>query len=160
MTTLAVRANDFLAERRIALVGVSRDPRDLSRSLFRELRGRGYEVVPVHPELDSVEGVPCARRVQDVRPPVGGALLMTPPAATDTVVRDCAEAGVRHVWMHRGAGRGAVSEAAVGWCREHDIEVVDGACPFMFRPGAGFVHRTHGFLAKLFRRHPAQRAAC
>ena len=82
--------------------------------------GRGYEVVPVHPQLASVEGVPCARRVQDVTPPVAGALLMTPPAATETVVRDCAEAGVRRVWMHRGAGRGAVSEAAVAWCREHD----------------------------------------
>jgi len=51
MTTLAVRASDFLAQRRIALVGVSRDPRDLSRALFRELRGRGYDVVPVHPQL-------------------------------------------------------------------------------------------------------------
>jgi len=159
MTTLAVVANDFLGQRRIALVGVSRDPRDLSRSLFRELRGRGYDVVPVHPVLESVDQVACARRLQDVRPPVGGALLMTPPAATDQVVRDCAEAGVRHVWMHRGAGRGAVSPAAVAYCRDHGIAVVEGACPFMFLPGAGFVHRTHGFFARLLGRHPAQRAA-
>jgi predicted CoA-binding protein len=159
MTTLAAVANDFLGQRRIALVGVSRDPRDLSRSLFRELRGRGYDVVPVHPLLDSVDGVPCARRLQDVRPPVDGALLMTPPAATDQVVRDCAEAGVTRVWMHRGAGRGAVSPTAVAYCHEHGIAVVEGACPFMFLPGAGFVHRTHGFFARLFGRHAAQRAA-
>jgi predicted CoA-binding protein len=159
MTTLAVRANDFLGQHRIALVGVSRDPRDLSRSLFRELRGRGYDVVPVHPVLDSVDGVPCARRLQDVRPPVDGALLMTPPAATELVVRDCAEAGVARVWLHRGAGRGAVSPAAVAYCREHGIAVVEGACPFMFLPAAGLVHRTHGFFARLFGRHPAQRTA-
>jgi predicted CoA-binding protein len=159
MTTLAVHANDFLGQRRIALVGVSRDPRDLSRTLFRELRGRGYDVVPVHPTLDSADGVACARRLQDVQPPVDGALLMTPPAATDQVVRDCAEAGVTRVWMHRGAGRGAVSPTAVSYCHEHGIAVVDGACPFMFLPGAGFVHRTHGFFARLFGRHPARRAA-
>jgi uncharacterized protein len=159
MTTLAVRANDFLAQRRIALVGVSRDPKDLSRSLFRELRARGYDVIPVHPELVSVDGVTCARRLQDVTPKVDGALLMTPPAATDRVVRDCAEAGVARVWMHRGAGRGAVSPAAVSFCRDRGIAVVDGACPFMFLPGAGFVHRTHGFFARLFGRHPESRAA-
>jgi predicted CoA-binding protein len=159
MTTLAVHANDFLAARRIALVGVSRDPRDMSRALFRELRQRGYDVVPVHPEVASVDGVPCARKLQDVHPAVDGALLMTPPAATERVVRDCAEAGVARVWMHRGAGRGAVSRAAVAFCRERGIAVVDGACPFMFLPDAGLVHRTHGFLARLFGRHPGSRAA-
>ena len=159
MTTQAMVANDFLGQRRIALVGVSRDPRDLSRTLFRELRGRGYDVVPVHPTLDSADGVPCARRLQDVQPPVDGALLMTPPAATEQVVRDCAEAGVARVWMHRGAGRGAVSPTAVAYCRDHGIAVVEGACPFMFLPEAGFVRRTHGFFARLFGRHPAKAAA-
>ena len=159
MTTLAVRANEFLGQQRIALVGVSRDPRDLSRALFKELRTRGYDVVPVHPSLESVDGVPCARRLQDVHPRPDGALLMTPPLVTDRVVRDCAEAGITRVWMHRGAGQGAVNPVAVSYCRDHRIAVVDGACPFMFLRGAGFVHRTHGFLARLFGRHPAQRAA-
>jgi predicted CoA-binding protein len=159
MTSLAVRANDFLGQRRIALVGVSRDPRDLSRALFKELRARGYDVVPVHPTLESVDGVPCARRLQDVHPRVDGALLMTPPLVSDRVVRDCSEAGVTRVWMHRGAGQGAVNPVAVSYCRDHGISVVDGACPFMFLPRAGLVHRTHGFLARLFHRHPAQRAA-
>jgi predicted CoA-binding protein len=159
MTTLAVRANEFLAQRRIALVGGSRDPWDLSRTLFRELRQRGYDVVPVHPTLESVDGVPCAGRLQDVSPPVDGALLMTPPAATDRVVRDCAEARVPRVWMHRGVGQGAVNPLAVGYCRDHGIAVVAGACPFMFLPKAGLVHRTHGFLARLLGHHPGRHAA-
>lgn len=158
MTTLAVVANDFLGQRRIALVGVSRDPRDLSRSLFRELRSRGYDVVPVHPSLESVDGVSCVRRLQEIAPPVDGALLMTPPAVTDHVVRDCKEAGVTRVWMHRGAGRGAVSPTAVAYCHDHGLAVVAGACPFMFLPQAGFLHRTHGFFARLFGRHPAHAA--
>jgi len=94
-----------------------------------------------------------------VSPAVDGALLMTPPAATEQVVRDCVEAGVARVWMHRGAGRGAVSPAAVAFCRERGIAVVEGACPFMFLPGAGLVHRAHGALARLFGRHPGSHAA-
>jgi predicted CoA-binding protein len=159
MTTLAVRASEFLAQRRIALVGVSRDPKDLSRALFRELRQRGYDVVPVHPELAAVDGVPCVRRLQDASPGVDGALVMTPPAETERVVRDCVEAGVARVWMHRGAGPGAVSAPAVAYCRERGMAVVDGACPFMFLPGAGFGHRAHGFVLRCFGRHPGTRAA-
>ncbi len=139
----------FLASKRLAVVGVSRDPRDFSRRLFRALKERDYEVVPVNPWGGEIEGEPCVGRLQDVRPPVDGALLMTPPAVTDAVVRDCAEAGVRRIWMHRGAGRGAVSPTAVAFCRSNGIEVVAGECPFMFLPGAGFVHRLHGFLRRL-----------
>jgi predicted CoA-binding protein len=157
--TQAVLAREFLAQRRIAFVGVSRDSRDLSRALFRELRQRGYDLVPVHPELASVDGVPCAKRVQEIQPPVDGAPLMTAPAVTDRVVRDCAEAGVTRVFMHQGVGPGAVSPAAVAFCHEHCIDVVEGACPFMLLPGAGWIHRAHGLAARLLGHHPSQRVA-
>jgi predicted CoA-binding protein len=157
--TQALLAQDFLSRRRIALVGVSRDARDLSRAIFRELRTRGYDVVPVHPEMSVLEGVPCARRVQDIQPPVDGALLMTPPPVTETVVRDCAAAKVPRIWMHQGVGPGAVSPQAVAFCREHGIAVVEGACLLMLLPGAGWIHRTHGGLARLLGHHPSQRVA-
>jgi predicted CoA-binding protein len=151
--------DEFLRLRRIALVGVSRDPRDLSRAVFKELRRRGYDVVPVHPGIGDLEGVRVFPGVREVAPPVDGALLMTPPPATEEVVRDCAAAGISRVWMHRGVGRGAVSDAAIAFCHERGIAVVEGACPFMFLPRAGFVHRTHGFFARLFGHHPDRRAA-
>jgi hypothetical protein len=143
----------------MAQVGASRDPRDLSRAVLRELRRRGYDVVPVHPGIGELEGVQVFGRVGEIDPPVEGALLMTPPHATEEVVRECAAAGISRVWMHRGVGRGAVSEAAVAFCHERGIAVVEGACPFMFLPRAGFVHRSHGFFARLFGSHPEKRAA-
>jgi uncharacterized protein len=139
-------AAEFLAHKRIAMVGVSRDPRDFSRGLLRELRQRGYDVVPVNSQGGEVDGKPCARRVQEITPPVEGALLMTPPSASEGVVRDCAEAGVPRVWLFRGGGTGAVSEAAVTACRERGLSVVEGACPYMFLPHPGLVHRVHGWL--------------
>jgi predicted CoA-binding protein len=151
MNMRAVRANDFLAQRRLAVVGVSRDPHDFSRGLFRELLRRGYDLVPVNPAGGVVEGLPCARRVQDVQPPVDGALLMTPAGRAEQVVRDCADAGIPRVWLHRGIGPGAMSDAAVSLCREKGIAVVDGECPYMFLPASGLVHRTHGFFRRLAR---------
>jgi predicted CoA-binding protein len=150
---------DFLAQRRIAVVGVSRDPKDFSRGLFRELARRKYDVVPINPSVSQIEGMLSFSQVQDLRPPPDGVLIMTPPQAALQVIRDCAEAGVRRVWLHRGAGTGAVSEEAVALARDLGIAVVAGACPYMFLPGTGMVHRAHGGLLKLLHRHPTQRAA-
>ena len=141
-------AEDFLAQKRLAVVGVSRHPKDFSRGLFRELWRRGYDVVPVNPQADEVDGRRCFAQVQDIAPPVEGALLMTTPQVTEAVVRDCAAAGIGRVWMHQGAGVGAVSAAAVEFCQERGIRVVAGYCPYMFLPKAAWFHRLHGWLRR------------
>lgn len=143
------RIEDFLSHKRLALVGVSRNPQDFSRGLFREFCRRGYDMVPVSPNLSDVDGRACYGRVQEVTPPVDGVLLMTPPAVTEQVVQDCAEAGVERVWMFRGGGRGAVSASAIQFCEAKNIGVVPGECPYMFFRDAGFIHRAHGFIRQL-----------
>lgn len=153
MTTIQ-NIQDFLSLKRLAVVGVSRNPRDFTRTLFRELQGRGYDVVPVNPNLSEVEGLPCLPHVQDVSPPVEGALLLTQPSVTDLVVRECAQAGVRRVWMYRAAGAGAVSRGAVAFCQSNGIDLVEGECPFMFLQGASWPHRLHGFCRKVLGRYP------
>jgi predicted CoA-binding protein len=145
----------FMAERRFALVGLSRNPGDFSGGLFRELSARGYDVVPVNPRMDVAGDRRCYARVQEIYPPVRAVLLMTPPAVTDQVVRECVEAGVELVWMHKGAGLGAVSPEAAAYCRARGVEVIEGACPYMYLPQAGAVHRIHGFLHRLFARPAA-----
>ena len=151
---------DFLAQKRIAMIGISRNPKGFSAVLFQELRKRGYEVIPVNPKATEVLGQPCFTRIQDIQPPVDTALLMTPANVTDAVVSDCAEAGIRRIWMYRAAGKGAVSPSAVAFCQQHGIQVVPGQCPFMFLPGAGGIHKFHGFVRKITGRYPKhQRAA-
>jgi predicted CoA-binding protein len=147
-------AQDFLGQKRLAVVGVSKEPRDFSRVLFRELRQRGYEAVPVNPGASDIEGDRCFPRVQDIDPPIDNALLMTNPTVTETVVRDCIAAGVKRVWLYRGGGKGSVSKAAVELCEKNGIAVIPGECPFMFFPETGWVHRFHGFIRKIARTYP------
>lgn len=131
----------FLAGHRIAVVGVSRRKEDFSRVLFQELAGRGYDVVPVHPSAGKIDGRHAYARVGDVPGALDGALVMTSAKQAAEVVRDCGAAGVPRVWLFRAAGEGAVSPEALRYCRERDIEVVPGECPFMFFGGS--VHALH-----------------
>ena len=149
-------AGEFLAHRRFAFVGVSRDPADFSRQLLRDLVAQGYDVVPVaHPALAEVEGRRCCTRIQEIAPPVDAVLLMTPPAASEGVVLDCVETGVKLIWFHQGTGAGSASEVALACCKAHDIKTVTGACPYMYVPRSNVLHRAHGF----FRRHFGRWAA-
>ena len=150
---------DFLGQKRIAMIGVSRDPKHFSMNLFEELCRRGYDVIPVNPGAPSINGRHCFPRVQDIQPPVKAALLMTSPEITERVVEECYVAGIKQVWMYRAAGKGAVSMKAVEFCRAKGMEVIPGQCPFMFLPGAQGVHRLHGFFRKITGRYPQHRMA-
>jgi hypothetical protein len=145
---------DFLSLKRIAMVGVSRNPKDFSRHLFREMCSRGYDMVPVNWMATEIEGRESFQCLQAVKPAVEGVLIMTPAHETIRVVLDCAESGIRKVWVYRAGGTGAVSVEAIAFCKENAIQVVEGHCPFMFFRSTGFPHRLHGFFLKLAHRYP------
>jgi uncharacterized protein len=153
MSSMAM-VQDFLGQKRLAVVGVSRKADDFSRQLFCELRNRGYDVVPVNPEVDEIDGQRCFAHLQDVQPPVDGALLMTSPTVSEKVVQECADAGIRRVWMYRAGGAGAVSSEAVRFCESHGIAVIPGECPLMFLPQGSWFHRLHGVVRKITGSYP------
>jgi len=146
--------NEFLKVKRFAMVGVSHDGKEFSQKLYHELCRRGYDVVPVNPFVEYIDGRPCVARVQDIRPPVTSALLMTSRAVTDQVLRDCADAGITLVWIYGVSGVQNVSQSALEICHETGIKVVTGYCPYMFFHGTTFFHRLHGFALKLTRSYP------
>ena len=139
----------FLRAKRLAVVGVSRNPRDFTTALFREFLRRGYDAVPVNPNAAQVAGRACVARLQDIQPPVEAALLLTRPEVTARVMQDCAEAGTRLVWMLRSA-----DPAATEFYRQHGMGVIVGYCPFMFLPEGAWFHRFHGFFMKLTGAYP------
>jgi len=145
---------DFLAQKRLAVVGVSRNAQDFSRAMFREFLNEGYDALPVNPQAKEVEGRRCFAHLGDISPPVESALLMISPALTEQVVRECAAAGVTRVWMYRAVGNGAVHPGAVAFCREKGIRLIEGYCPFMFFARPGFLHRAHRFCKKLLGSYP------
>jgi predicted CoA-binding protein len=148
------RVDEFLSQRRFAMAGVSRNPKDFSRLLFREFLKRGYDVIPVHPSCDEMEGQVCAPSIASIKPAVEGVLMMTSPLVTEALVRECVSAGVKRVWLYRAVGDGAFSPESVDFCNENGIDVVPGECPFMFLPGTPWFHRFHGLVKKITGTYP------
>ncbi len=137
--------DDFLAQKRIAFVGVSRDPKQFANIVFTALKDRGYQLYPVNPNASVLAGQPCYPSVEKLPEPVDAALVMVQPSASLGVMRECEAAGIMRVWL----GNGAVSPEAVKFGQEHGIAVVDGACPMMFAEPVGFGHACHRFFKQI-----------
>lgn len=141
MTKLREAAEEFLAQPRIAVAGVSRDTKQPANLIYRRLRDTGHEVFAVNPKAEDVEGDHCFKSISAIPGGVDGVVIATPASAALDVATDCAAVGVPRVWLHRGVGSGSSSEEAVTYCHEHGITTIPGGCPCMFGATADTGHK-------------------
>lgn len=142
MQTIEEASSEFLAQKRVAVTGVSRTPKTHgSNNVYKRLRERGYDVFAVNPNAAEVEGDQCYHDLTSIPGGVEAVVIGTRPAIAEETMKECAELGIKHVWMHRGPGGGSVSDEATRYGRENGITVIDGGCPLMFGPTADFGHR-------------------
>jgi len=143
MTTIDELARDFLAQKRIAVVGVSLKREDAANLLYRKFKKSGYRVFAVNPHSAVFDGDPCYPDLKSIPEKVDGVLIVTRPAVTEEIVRQCIALGIPRAWMHGALGSrpflknaaakiGSASAEAVRLCRENNIAVIPGACPNMF----------------------------
>jgi len=150
MPTIKKAAAEFLESKRVAVTGVSREPKGHGGNVvYQRLRDRGYEVFAVNPNADEVEGDPCYHDLASIPGGVEAVVIGTKPEIADETMRDCVELGIGHVWMHRGPGGGSVSQTAAAYGREHGVAVIDGGCPCMFGPTADAGHKAMRFVFTL-----------
>src|SRR5215207_5866312 len=146
MNKLDTLVQDFLAQKKIAIVGVS-DKRDTGCNLgYRKFKDAGYTVYAVNPRLSTFEGDPCYPDLNSIPEKPDAVFIFTCPQVTDQIVQQCIDLGIKRVWMHclmgtkpgLASGMTSVSQDAVRLCRENGIAVIPGSCPNQFlRPDFG-----------------------
>jgi predicted CoA-binding protein len=137
---------DFVSQRSLAVVGVSRGGKKFGNTAYRELKAKGYQLVPVHPQAETLEGDRCAKNLASLPAPVGGVLVIVPPEQAEQVVQEAASAGIKRVWLQQGAE----SQAAIRLAESKGMSVVAGECILMFAEPAGSAHRAHRWIEGLF----------
>ena len=160
MSKIDTLVHDFLAQKKIAVVGVS-DKRETGCNLsYQKFKQAGYTVFAVNPHLTTYDGNPCYPNLKQIPEKPDAVFILASPAVTEQIVQQCVELGIKHVWMHcmmgtkpgLAAGMTSVSQQAVQTCRENGIQVIPGSCPNQFlQPDFGHammrvIWRTAGFL--------------
>ena len=141
--------DEFFRQKRLAVIGVSRNEKEWSRAVFRALKERGYDVVPINPGAKEIDGVPCYAKVAEVAPAVDGAVVLLAAAGSATALRECAAAGLKRVWLRND------TPGAEDLCRQQGVTLVSGFCPFMFMPKTPFFHKFHTWSLHLMGQYPS-----
>ena len=159
MSKLDDRVQDFLAQKKIAVVGVS-DQRDTGCNLaYKRFKESGYQVYPVNPRITAYDGATCYPDLKSIPETPDAVFILASPRVTEQIVQQCVDLGIHHVWMHcmmgtrpgLASGMTSVSEDAVRLCRLNGITVIPGGCPNQFlKPDLGHalmrtMWRTLGF---------------
>lgn len=139
---------DFLAQKKIAVAGLSRKGDNPGNHIAKKLAGSGMEIFGVHPSADKIDGFPCFPDLASLPAKVDGVMITTHPKITEKIVEDCVVSGIPRVWLHRSFGEGSVSEKAVEICKQNNIAVIAGGCPMMFAPPVDIVHKCMCWILK------------
>lgn len=131
--------DDFLKQKKLAIVGVSQTGKKFSNRVYRELKSKGYIVYPVNPKVQEIEGVQCFENIASIPEKVDGAVVLVPPAQAEQVVRDADAADVKHIWLQQGAA----SQEAIDFCEGNGINVIHRQCILMFAEPTSFPHGFH-----------------
>jgi hypothetical protein len=141
MPTIHEAVEEFLAQDRIAVAGVSRSGNVPANAIYRKLKGAGFTVFPTNPKANEVEGDPCYPDLKSVTDGVNGVVVATHPSVAQQIVEECVELGINYVWFHSSIGQGSVTEEAVAYCQKNNIKVIPAGCPMMFVEKVDFGHK-------------------
>jgi predicted CoA-binding protein len=150
-------ADEFLAQKRIAVAGVSRNPGGMhaSNGIYTRLKEVGYEVYPVNPNADTVMGDPCFRSLKDIPGGVDGVIIATNPRDSLSVAQQCKDLGITRVWFHKNFGSGSLSKEAHEFCKANGITALV-SCPLWYGKSSDGFHRAFGGFCRLLGQVPRQ----
>ena len=157
MESIKTAAAEFLSHKRVAVTGVSRTPGSHgSNVVYQRLKERGYDVYPVNPNAESIDGDRCYPDLHAIPGGVEAVVIGTKPERAQATIEECGDLGIKDVWMHRSFGGGSVSEEAAAYGREHGMTVIDGGCPLMFEPTSDPGHKVIKFVCRMNHHMPAK----
>jgi len=111
---------EFMAQKTFAVVGATDNPEKYGNQIFKNLKSRGYEVYPVNPRLEELEGVKCYASLDDIPLKVDVVDFVVPPEVTEVTLQKCKRLGLNRIWLQPGSE----SEAAIAFCHENSLKVV------------------------------------
>ena len=137
---------DFVANKRVAVVGVSRYPKKFGSSIYTELKGRGYQVYGVNPAMEEIQGDRCYPNLTALKGQVDGAVICIKPKSVEPVLREAADIGLKNIWLQWGAD----TPENVKLGKDLGLNLVSGKCILMYAEPVRSFHTFHRFFVKLF----------
>lgn len=139
--------NSFVENKTIAIAGVSNRAGNFGLGIMTEIQQNGYTVIPVNPNHEIINEDKCYPSVKALPAEVENLIIVTNPERATQIISEALQSNIKRIWLHKGIGKGAVSEKNLEILKASKIEYVYGFCPMMFLGKAG-LHKFHFWMRK------------
>jgi len=148
------QVEDFLSNKKMVMIGMSRNPKDYTRNLSRDLALRGYEIIPVNPNASEINGKKCFSNIAEVDEKVDAVLIFTKGETLSVNLDEAINKGIKHIWLNFDKPLTPELKGKVEKYGEQGVNIIHGFCPYMFIENPQFFHKLHRFFAKRFGQFP------
>lgn len=142
--------SDFFADKRIAIAGVSRNEKKFGNQIFKELTSKNYEVIPINPNTQSIDGVKCYNNINDLPSDINSLLIATSKNQTDDILESAIKKGIPNIWVQQSCE----SKNTLKIAEKHGKSIIYNKCLYMFTEPVGGIHKFHRTLVKIFGNYP------
>lgn len=135
----------FLANEPIAMAGVSRNPKKFGRLAFDELTRKGLRILPINPNIDTINGTTCYADVNQLPADVASIIILTKKDQTAKVVQDSLARGIKNIWIQQSSD----TPESLALLEGKDVNLITKQCILMHHKPSGF-HKFHRSIKQFF----------
>lgn len=147
---LKTAIENFLSQKTLAIVGVSRNSKKFGNLAYKELKSKGYKLYPVHPDMENYDGETCYASLRDLPEKMGGVFITVSPEKTEEIVKEAKNLGITNIWIQQKSE----SENAISFCRQNGLNMIHNECILMYANPVGFPHSLHRLIWKMIGKLP------
>ena len=142
--------NKFLEPKKLAIAGVSRNTKKFGYAIFNELRQKGFEIAPINPNTDEIDGIKCYKSVSEIPTEFEKLFIVTAKNETDIILKQAIDKGIKHIWVQQMSNTPETSKFA----KDNGIDLIEKECLFMFADPVSSIHKFHRFIRQVFGQMP------
>src|SRR5680860_565069 len=91
----------FLEAPKIAIAGVSRNPKKFGGAIFKELKNKGFELYPINPNANEIQNVKCFKSLSELPKDVKHLFIVTPQKETFGIAEEAVNKGFEMIWIQQ-----------------------------------------------------------
>lgn len=137
--------NDFFNADRYGFAGVSANTKKFTHKVFKTLILKDYDMIPVNPKYDDIDGFECFKSIGDLPKSVSSVLIMTPKQATLQTLQECLDNNINNIWLQQGTE----TEEVTKFVKERNENIITGECILMYAEPVQSIHKLHSFIWKV-----------
>lgn len=141
--------DNFFSAKRYGFAGVSGNMKKFPHKIFKDLILKDYDMIPVNPKYEEIDGFICFRTVESLPKDVNSMLIMTPKDQTMQVIKDSLDNDINNIWVQQGAE----NDEIIDFAKKSNANIITGECIMMYAEPVKSIHKVHRFFSKFTGRY-------